>query len=81
MKFNYPLTGYQISVELTSYELELLNELMTTGLKKSIRKREKAIQKIIDNPENEGQATYRSEIADIRFEIKDIEELVKELKP
>jgi hypothetical protein len=81
MRFNYPSDGFKIDVEFTNWELKALQEIFKHGYRKCIDKREKAIQKIEDDPNNDGQATYTEKIKELRREIIDILEIVKELKP
>lgn len=47
-------------------------------LKKEIPKLKKKIDRIIDDPKNEGQATYQTAIEEIDNEINVLEDIIKE---
>lgn len=47
-------------------------------LKKSLKSFDKQIEKIENNPDNEGQATYSCQIDTLRSQKKEIEEIIKE---
>ena len=51
---------------------------IAAGLRLIIKKTEAKMQKIIDHPKNEGQATYASQVDELRYEIKVMEKIVKE---
>lgn len=54
--------------------------LIAKVLKPEIRKWEKKIKKVEDDPENEGQATFSLQIRDLYFEMKAIEKIVTEFE-
>lgn len=51
---------------------------IANGLRPYIPRLEKKIQRIIDDPENEGQVTYREQIRELRHEITALREIIDE---
>lgn len=51
------------------------------SLAPEIRKRERKIQRIQDDPKNDGQATYAGKIDELRYEIEALEEIIRVFSP
>lgn len=54
--------------------------IIAEGVKPAIKKLEKKIEKIINNPKNEGQATYSCQIDEIQNGINELNDIVKEFE-
>lgn len=54
--------------------------LIAKALAPEIKKIEKKIQKIVDDPDNEGQATYLSQMSELRRTIACIQDMIQYLK-
>ncbi len=53
-------------------------QTIAKALKPEIKKLEKKIERIENDPNNEGQVTYLEAIREHRFEIKMLQEIIKE---
>lgn len=73
IEYSNEVRGKVFAYRFTTWEKELIAE----ALKPMIKKTERKIEKIRNNPKNEGQATYSQQIFDLRHEIRALEEIVK----
>lgn len=76
MKAEYSINGTGFAYSFEKWEADLIAKLLS----KEIPKLEKKIKKIEEDPENEGQATFLSEISEIRGEISSIKDIIENIK-
>lgn len=55
-------------------------EAIARALVQEIKKRERQIQRVENDPKNEGQVTFLIKIEDLEFEIKSLREIIDEMK-
>lgn len=53
---------------------------IAAGLKPIVKKLERKVTAIENNPKNEGQATYACRIDELRYEINDLQEIITEFE-
>lgn len=63
------------------FETSIIHKCLKKCLPSETKLREKLINEIYADPENEGQARYACQIEELRREIKAIEIIIEEFKP
>ncbi len=74
IEYSNEVKGLVFAYRFDKYEKALIVE----GLKPLIKKKEKQILAVENDPDNEGQVTYQDKIREIRWEIDFIQECIKE---
>jgi hypothetical protein len=73
IEYSTEIKGKVFAYRFTTFEMEVIAK----ALKPEVKRLEKKIQKIRDDPNNEGQATYACRIDEIRGDIESINEIIE----
>ena len=74
IEYSGEVRGRAYAYRFSNWEKKLIAKQLVPAIKKM----EKKIERIKNNPKNEGQATYSSQVDELRAEIKDVQDIIKE---
>jgi hypothetical protein len=73
IEYSQEVRGKVYAYRFSSFEKSIIAKALATELKKYPKK----IQKVEDDPNNEGQLDYIEKIRELKYEAEDIEEIIK----
>jgi phage host-nuclease inhibitor protein Gam len=74
IEYSNEVKGRVYAYRFDDYE----KQAIARGLKGEVKKLEKKIQKVENDPDNEGQVTYQCQIEELCRELNDLREIIKE---
>ena len=76
IEYSQEVRGLVFAYRFETWEMTLIAK----SLEQEVKKLQKKIERIENDPKNEGQVTFIDSIRTIRYEIKCIEEIINEFK-